>query len=465
MKNRILLINAINPNVEVEQRQPSLGLGYLVSALRKHFGRDNFDFRIIDKNIKEEIKQFSPAIVLISSVTQNFDIAIRYANLAKQTGIPVIIGGIHISVVPSNLNSNFDIGVIGEGEAAIVDLFELFLKKNKFAPEELSLIKGIVFRDGGSIHFTGTRPLINDLDSISLPARDLLRIDRHTYMFTSRGCPYKCVFCASTRFWDKVRFFSPEYILQEIKELVERYKVSVISLYDDLFIADRNRLEKIVHLLSKEKFLKKVSFTCSCRANLVTEDVVRLLKSMNVLSINLGLESGCEKTLRYLKGNVSVEQNYQAIKIVKRHGIACQGSFVIGSPFETKEDIAQTYNFIRKSPLNLIDVYVLTPFPGTPIWDYAKSRGLVSENMDWSKLNINFSSNSKDAIILSEVLNREEIIRVFKKMSRLRFIKNILGIPTHPYRRDIPKMAVKLLIEQVHKVFWKKEGVNGYKNA
>ena len=458
MKNKILLINAINPNIEVEQRQPSLGLGYLASSLRRSFGKEKFDFRVIDRNIEEEIREFRPLIVLISSVTQNFDIAIRYAGFVKQQKIPVIIGGIHISVLPSNLNENFDIGVIGEGEAVIVDLFELFLKKNKFVNKDLGSIKGILFRDGDSIHFTGARALINDLDSIQLPARDLLKIERHTYMFSSRGCPYKCIFCASTRFWDKVRLFSPEYVSQEIRELAERYKVSVISLYDDLFIADKKRLEKIVGLLGREKFIRKVSFTCNCRANLVTDEVVGLLKNMNVRSINLGLESGCEKTLRYLKGNVSVEQNYQAIKIIKRHGIACQGSFIIGSPFESEKDIAQTYDFIKKSPLNLIDVNVLTPFPGTPVWDYANSRGLVSENMDWSKLNVNFSSNIKDAIILSEVLNKKDIVKLFKKIMRLRFIKNILGVLNHPYRRDVPKMALKLLRDQIHKAFCKKDG-------
>jgi radical SAM superfamily enzyme YgiQ (UPF0313 family) len=451
MKTKILLINAIHPNIEVEKRHPPLGLGYLVSALRKHFGRDFFEFRIIDRGVEKEISQFKPEVVLISSVTQNFNIAINYGRLIKQKQVPVIIGGIHISMMPSSLNSNFDVGVVGEGEETIVKLMEAFLSnKNKFSTEDLNKIKGIIYRDGDSIHFTESRSVIKDLDNISLPARELLKIDRHTYMFTSRGCPYKCVFCASTRFWPNVRFFSAEYVLREIRELVDRYNVKLISFYDDLFIANRKRLAEISSLVEKDKKLKNIYFTCNVRANLINDEVVMLLKKMNVASVNLGLESGCERTLKYLKPDVSLEQNINAVKTIKSHGLACNGSFIIGSPKETKDEILESYRFVKKIPINLTDIYVLTPYPGTPLWDYAKLRGLVSENMEWSKLDVNFQNNYGQGVIVSETLSRQEIVRLFKKFYRLRFFKNIKGIITHPYLMDLPKTAVRLLFEKIN---------------
>ncbi|PJC48218.1 MAG: hypothetical protein CO035_04645, partial [Candidatus Omnitrophica bacterium CG_4_9_14_0_2_um_filter_42_8] len=256
MKLRFLLINVIHPDVEVEQRQPCLGLGYLVSALRKRFGREFFEFRVIDRDIKKEVKKFRPDIVLMSSVTQNFNVAVNYASLLKQEHIPVIIGGIHISMMPSSLGSCFDVGVIGEGEQTITELIELFLQKKKFLTQDLIAIEGILFREGDSIHFTKPRLPIEDLDLIDLPARDLLKIDRHTYMFTSRGCPYKCEFCASTRFWPKARFFSAEYVVKEITDLVRNYNVKLVSFYDDLFIAHQERLKSIVYLVRKNKKLK-----------------------------------------------------------------------------------------------------------------------------------------------------------------------------------------------------------------
>ena len=450
MKTRILLINAIHPNIELEQRHPSLGLAYLVSALRNHFGRDYFEFRIIDRGVEKEISHFKPEAVLISSVTQNYDIALKYGRLLRQKQIPVIIGGIHISMMPSSLNSSFDVGVMGEGEETIVELMEVFLShRNKFTAGDLSKIKGIIYRDGDSVHFTEARPVIKDLDSICFPARDLLRIDRHTYMFTSRGCPYKCVFCASTRFWPEVRFFSAEYVVREIRELVDQYNVKLISFYDDLFIANRKRLDEIIFLIEKDKKLKNISFTCNVRANLINDEVVMLLKKMNVVALNLGLESGCERTLKYLKANVTLEQNINAVKTIKSRGLACNATFIIGSPQETRDEILESYRFIKKIPINLTDIYVLTPYPGTPLWDYAKGKGLVSENMEWSKLDINFQNNYRQTIIVSEVLSRREIIGLFKKFYRLRFFKNIKGIVTHPYLMDLPKMAIRLLFEKI----------------
>ena len=450
MKTKILFINAINPYVEVEKRQPSLGIGYLASSLRKEFGDGAFEFLVVNSSVDKTVREFRPDLVFISSVTQNFDIARGYARRIKEAGIPVIVGGIHITMMPSSLDTCFDAGVIGEGECAVVELTDLYMKEKGFTSRGLAGIKGLVYRQGEEIIYTEPRPPIEDLDKISPPARDLLEIHDHTYMFTSRGCPYKCTFCASTRFWSRVRFFSAEYVVREMRDIADKYNASLISFYDDLFIADHERLKKIASMVKNDKKLKKLKFTCSARANLVTDEVVGYLKEMNVKSINLGLESGCERTLRYLKGgNVTVENNMKAIKTVKKHKLACQGSFILGSPTETREEMMQTYDFIKKAPLNILDVYVLTPYPGTPVWDYALKRGVVSEDMDWGSLNVNFASNADNAIILSEVLSKEEMIGLFKKFSKLRFFKNIKGVITHPYFKDIPKMAVQLLIERV----------------
>ena len=453
MKTKILLINAINPNVEVEQRHPPLGLAYLVSVLRERFGKDFFEFLIIDRDVENEIKNFVPDIVFISSVTQNFDTAINYANFVKQFNIPVVVGGIHITMMPLSLKPCFDVGVLGEGEEVIIELMDIFLKNKKFLTEDLKDIKNIIFRDGSNIQSNPLRPPIKNIDVIPMPARDLLKINRHTYMFTSRGCPYKCVFCASTRFWDKLRFFSADYVVREIRELVDEYNVRLISFYDDLFIADKNRLKEIVSLIKKDKKLNSINFTCNGRANLINDETVLLLREMHVRSINMGLESGCKRTLQFLKPQVALEQNFNAVKTVKKHRLACNGSFIIGSPEETKENMMETYNFIKKIPINLTDIYVLTPYPGTPIWDYALKKGLVSEDMSWSKLDVNFENNYEDAIILSETMSKEEIVEIFKKFHKLRFFKNLAGIITHPYLMDVPRMAVRILIEKFNLIF------------
>lgn len=452
MKTRVMFVNAINPTVEVERRYPNLGLGYIISGLRQHFGHQRFDFKVVDRGVTRKIERFQPQIIGISSVTQNFNLAKRYARVAKSHKIPVIVGGVHISALPNSMSPHMDIGCIGEAEETMVELFEIFLDRGSFPKEQLKKIKGVVFWENGRLYVTEKRDPIGNLDSLPLPARDVFKMEKHSYIFSSRGCPYRCTFCASSRFWGKVRFFSAEYVVKEIEELVNKYNVRMISFFDDLFVANKSRLKEIVNLMKKTKLPKKVKLTCSCTANRIDDETGRLLKEMNVLSVGMGLESGCERTLKYLKGNAfSLEDNFRAVKTLEKYGIKANASFVIGSPLETREEIMETYKFIQNNPLTLVDVYVLTPFPGTPIWAYAKERGLVSDDMDWDRVNVNFESNYKNAIILSQKLDRDEIIKLYWKFRKQRLYRNLKNILRSPFVRDVPKTAFRIFFEKLNR--------------
>ena len=413
---KILFINTIDPRQDIERKYPPLGIGYLVAALRQKFGRQTFQFKIIDRKVEQEIKKFKPDLVGISSVTQNYNLASKYARLAKKYNLPVIIGGVHISMVPASLTKDMEAGVLGEGEETICDLVELFLSKNKLIKKDLAGIKGLVYRnEKGEVCLTPPRRIISPLNKIPLPARDLFKIRNHAYMFTSRGCPYRCVFCSSCRFWGKVRFFPAQYIVREIQHLIKYYKVKSINFQDDIFILNKERIREIVDLLEKEKILGKVSFEGSVRANLVDQEIARLLKKMGFRYVYMGLESGQANILKYLKGpSVTIQDNLKAINILKQQGIRAYGSFIIGSPQESRKDILATLKFIKQSKLDSFEVCVLTPLPGTPVWKYALSRELVSANMDWDRLKINFAKHYRSAVILSEQLSRQELYKLYK---------------------------------------------------
>lgn len=455
---KILFINAIDYTQEVETRYPSLGLGYLAAVLYQKFGREKILIKIVDREVGKELNVFKPDVVGISAISQNYQVAKKYAKMAKRMGAVVIIGGYHVSLLPATLTPSMDIGVLFEGEETIQEIIELYLKsKDGFDPKKLQKIKGIVYWASGRLVKTETRPLIKNLDILPFPERGLLAIDKHTYMFTSRGCPYRCVFCASSRYWQQVRFFSAEYVVDEIKQILKDYPyVSLISFYDDLFILDEERLEKIVSLIKKNGLDQRLKFSCSCRANLLSEGTVRLLKKMNIVSVGLGLESGNERVLNYLKGSaVTIKDNYKAIKLLKKYKIAANASFIIGSPDETEKEMMDTYNFIKKSQLDFFEIYALTPLPGTPVWDQARKRKLVRQesDWDWSRLNINFDRNYNKAIVVSKTVSRKQLFQIYTKFRRLKTYLMIRNIWFHPHLLDRPQYLIAIFWRSLKKFF------------
>ena len=437
MKIKFLLINAIDVTKTLQTSLPPLSLGYLISSLRSKY-KEGIDYKIVDRDIKRVIREYKPDIVGITCVSQNYNLAIEYAKIAKKRKLPVLIGGTHITVLPETLTRDMDVAVIGEGEEAIKELFAIYMKKGRFVKADLKKLKGLAFWDGKKLVQTEKRSPVALMDSIPNPARDLMKIEKCTHVFSSRGCPYRCVFCASSRFWNSTRFFSAKYVVDEIKYLYEKHGVREIDFWDVLFIVSKDRIKEIVSLLRKENLLGKISFSCAVRSNLIDESMARLLKKLNVKGVSMGLESGNPRILNYLKGHtINIKDHMRAIRIFKKYGIEPSASFIIGSPNETREEIMQTFKFIKDSKLRGFGIYVLTPLPGTPIWQYAKERGLVSEKMDWSRLNVEFLENHEQAIILSETLTREElykIIMMFKSLQRRRHIIDYLKHPIYILR-------------------------------
>ena len=454
MKVKFLLINAIDITKSLQTSLPPLSLGYLVSSLREKYGNNLIDFKIIDRDVAVAIRTYKPDIVGITSVSQNFNFAMKYAKAAKKYNIPVLVGGTHVTVLPSSMTRDMDVAVLGEGEEAIKELMEIFIQKKRFEINDLKKLKGLAFWEGKKIVQTEIRSPIMPMDAIPVPARDLMKIEKCTHVFSSRGCPYRCVFCASSRFWNKTRFFSAKYVVSEIKNLYENYGVREIDFWDDLFIVSKQRIKDIVSLLRKEKLLGKLTFSCAVRSNLIDESMAKLLKKLNVKGVSMGLESGTPRILDYLKGgNVNIKDHMRAIRVFKKYGIEPSASFIIGSPNETREEIMQTFKFIKDSKLRGFGIYVLTPLPGTPIWEYAKERGMVSEKMDWSTLNVEFLENHEKAIILSETLKKKELydlILKFKSEQKRRyyidFIKHPVNILRHLYHL-LKRVRANVLID------------------
>ena len=447
---KVLLVNCVDPDSEVQTRYPALGLGYLAASLNRAYGEE-VRVRIVGRGVETALREDPPALVGLSTVSENFGRAARYAAAAKSLGVPVVVGGAHISQVPETLTADMDVACLGEGEETIVTLVRLSMEKGEWLKEDLASVPGIAFRDGGRlVENPRPAPLGQGeqwLDRLPVPDRSPFTVRSHTNMLTSRGCPHRCLFCASTRYWPGLRFFSAEYVAEEVRLLVERHRVNYITFHDDLFLAHRPRLERLAELLGRNGVLKRgVRFSCSASVTHLDDDTVRLIKSMNFVTVAMGLESGNDTVLKYLKGPAfSVEKNAAAVEALHRHGIHAHGSFILGSPIETWDSVRDTYEFIRRTPLSLPGINVLTPLPGTPVWDLALKAGLVSLDMDWSRLAIDFQHNWRRAILLPGNLTREELYRAYRRLRNLRARRMLASIWTHPFLAEAPRYALKSL--------------------
>lgn len=450
---RVLFVNVVDCVSEVANRYKPLWPAYLAGYAEKKLGGHHFEFRYMMDGFAKELESFKPHIVALSSASQDFDTAKQYAIEAKSRNLSVLIGGFHITNMPHCLTEQMDVGCLGEGEETFVELLTHYARYGCFRRKSLNNIYGIVYRKQGHLIITPRRALIEPIDDIPRPKRALIGYHSHDYMFTSRGCPYQCVFCASVRYWKKVRYASAESVIAEISELVDN-GVRMISFYDDNFVVNKIRLQQISSGIVADGLHKKVRFTCSARANNLTQEVIDMLKFMNVVSVGMGLESGCGRVLKYLKGNISVQDNLQAINLLKDSGIQANASFVIGSPDETEMEMMKTYKFIKTSRLDFPDIFLLTPYPGTPIWEYAVKRNLVSDDMNWSRLNINrIAIDPKTVIILSENITPEQMLSIYRKFRRLRLLRIIKALPGSPWIMDLPKVAWGMAKEKMVRLF------------
>lgn len=370
---------------------PPLGMAYIAGYVREKGYRveliDAFAEFITEEQTIQRILDSKCDILAVTSVTVSHPRMEKICQTIKEKmSIPIVIGGPHFSAMPERtLQSNaFDFGVSGEAEETFCDLLQFV--EGKKIPEE---IQGLAYKKNGQVMRNPPRPLIKDIDAIPFPARDLLpaltayrpstKYKRWpvTTMMSSRGCPFKCIFCDKSSFGDTFRGRSAKNVVDEMEMLNKGHGIREINFYDDNFLFDMKRVEAICdEILSRGL---DMTWSCEGRVHSITLDLAKKMKRAGCWQISFGIESGSQRVLNFIKKGITLQQVRDAVTICNKAGIEAKGYFQIGLPTDNEESIQDTIVFAKSLPLSTASFNITVPYPGAPLYQYAAQYGDFDE--------------------------------------------------------------------------------------
>ena len=404
LDNKILFINPpISLDLRygflknVANRLPNLGLACLASVARQKKWKTNIiDTAVLNISLNrlvDFIKEEKPSIVAITVNTLSFPVVTLLAHKIKLEleSVVVLVGGPHISISPQKSLeecSAIDIGVIGEGELTLIDILD-YLEGSK----NIEDIEGIVYREEGMVMFNKLRNPIRDLDSLPLPAWDLLPDIRRFYspsiqcvkklpaanLVLSRGCPYNCSFCDHSVFGYRIRTYSPGYVLIMIKDLINNFGIRDFAIHDECIFSDKENFLEICKLIIKEKL--NISWTIQLRVDQVSLDYLKIMKKAGCWQVQVGIESGSDSILKLLNKNITRKEIKYSCDLIKKAGLSSKGFFMLGSPGESLKTIKESFIFALNLPLDDFQLTFFTPYLGAPIYrEIGRWGKLISNN-------------------------------------------------------------------------------------
>jgi anaerobic magnesium-protoporphyrin IX monomethyl ester cyclase len=372
-----------------------LGLAYVAAALEKNgYKVEIYDNYLLGRSIEEvkaEIKKRQPEIVGITCSSLTYLRCVEMAKAAKEAypSCKVIVGGPHASYMPETLlqHNEVDFVVVGEGETAMIKLTASILKGE--AKNASATIPGVGSKISGETVITPPQ-FISDLDTIPFPARHLLPMKMYDrvlpYIDTKpvdtmsilRGCPFQCAYCETRELWGtSCRAFSPQRVIDEIKDMTENYGTKGIYFVGDNFTINKNRTIELCRKIKENKLSLK--WTCETRADQVNREVLSEMKSAGCQTIFFGTESGSERIQKKLNKNINLQEVKSAFNLSRQVGIKTATSFMLGIPGETIEDMKATFKFAKSLNADICMFNIYIACPGSKLYDEVISQHLYDQ--------------------------------------------------------------------------------------
>ncbi|MDZ7342022.1 MAG: B12-binding domain-containing radical SAM protein [candidate division KSB1 bacterium] len=428
----------VNPAIDKEKKYgklvnmlltPSVPLSIVfLGTFLEHQG---YQVRLFDEQIEwlsadrlqEVVNEFHPGVIGFTCTTPGMARAHEIARDIKQLNpnIKVVMGNIHPTVLPEETlkNDHVDLVVRGEGEFTFLEYLRSLANGGN-----LDKVDGISFRVNGGYQHNKDRAYEKDLDVFPPVNWNLLTDTKGNYsiewILTSRGCPYKCVFCSARSVSGfRYRFNSPQRAIHEVDVVVQKYGKKFFSFADDNFVVKKDRAREICRLLIERGYHKHVKWLCQTRADAVDKPLLELMREAGCEYISFGIETGTQRLLDLIGKSLKIETVEKAVTMAHEVGIKTRGSFMLGLPTETREDSLATINFALKLPLDIAKFNLAVPYPGTELLNMAIAEGLRVTG-DWSNINTAAGLSNTEAFYIPKGRTMEELAKL-QKMAHTKF--------------------------------------------
>lgn len=396
MKKRILLIYPPSPVLNREDRcqqptkdlivippLPPTDLMYLAAVAEKAGLEAKINDYSQNGDYEADLKEFNPDYLVVNIATPTLEHDLEAVKKAKEIcpNVVTIAKGAAFLTLADRIikeHNELDFGILGEAENTLKEILEGKPKAE---------ILGLYYKENGEVKFTGNRPFIEDLDSLPFPARHLVdnniyrRPDNNKVQATikvSRGCPFHCFFCLATPVSGaKVRRRSPENIVAEIKECVEKYNIKNFLFWSDIFNIDKDWTMKLCQAIIDSGL--KITWSANTRADTADLEMAEMMYKSGCRLVSIGVESGSQYMLEKMGKKITLNDVRRTVKVFKKAKIRIYNYFVIGLPWETEETVEETIKFAIELNSDFISFYTATPLPGSRFYDYALEHNLFDK--------------------------------------------------------------------------------------